>query len=65
MFGGETLTDAFERLNPLRETPVLELEDGGTLTQSNAILVFLAGRASADRSLDRASSSLVPDHVRE
>lgn len=42
LFGGDTLIDAFARLNPLRETPVLELDDGGALTQSNAILVFLA-----------------------
>jgi len=28
-------------LNPLRETPVLESDDGRTLTQSNAILWFL------------------------
>jgi glutathione S-transferase len=41
IFAGETLTDAFESLNPVRETPVLELEDG-VLTQSSAILWFLA-----------------------
>jgi glutathione S-transferase len=41
IFAGDTLTDAFGALNPLRETPVLELEDGRTLTQSNAILTFL------------------------
>src|SRR3954447_10245691 len=41
IFAGDTLTDAFGALNPLRETPVLELEDGRTLTQSNAILWFL------------------------
>ena len=42
IFAGDTLTDAFGALNPLRETPVLELEDGRRLTQSNAILWFLA-----------------------
>src|SRR4051794_36765002 len=42
IFAGDTLTDAFAMLNPLRETPVLELEDGRRLTQSNAILWFLA-----------------------
>jgi glutathione S-transferase len=42
IFGGDTLTDAFGRLNPLRETPVLELDDGRPLTQSNAILTYLA-----------------------
>ena len=41
IFAGDTLTDAFGALNPLRETPVLELDDGRTLTQSNAILWFL------------------------
>ena len=28
IFAGDTLTDAFGALNPLRETPVLELDDG-------------------------------------
>jgi glutathione S-transferase len=41
IFAGDTLTDAFGALNPLRETPVLELGDGRRLTQSNAILWFL------------------------
>jgi glutathione S-transferase len=41
IFAGETLTDAFAAVNPLRETPVLELEDGRRLTQSNALLWFL------------------------
>lgn len=42
IFAGDTLTDAFAALNPLRETPVLELDDGRALTQSNAILGYLA-----------------------
>jgi glutathione S-transferase len=42
IFGGDTLTPEFGRLNPLRETPVLELDDGNVLTQSNAILWYLA-----------------------
>src|SRR4051812_35279030 len=42
IFAGETLTEAYGALNPLRETPVLELTDGRTLRQSNAILWFLA-----------------------
>jgi len=42
LFAGETLTDSFASLNPLRETPVLEVEDGTVLTQSPAILWFLA-----------------------
>ena len=41
IFAGETLTDAFAALNPIRETPVLELGDGTTITQSNAILAYL------------------------
>ncbi|HET8950023.1 MAG TPA: glutathione S-transferase family protein [Solirubrobacteraceae bacterium] len=42
IFAGDTLTDAFGALNPLRETPVLELDDGTVLTQSPAILTYLA-----------------------
>src|SRR5438309_288705 len=42
IFEGETLTPEFERLNPHRSTPVLELEDGRVLIESNAILWWLA-----------------------
>jgi glutathione S-transferase len=42
IFDGDTLTDAFERLNPHRSTPVLQLPDGRTLVESNAILWYLA-----------------------
>jgi glutathione S-transferase len=42
IFAGDTLTPEFGRLNPVRETPVLELESGETITQSNAILWYLA-----------------------
>jgi glutathione S-transferase len=42
IFAGDTLTDAYAALNPLRETPVLELDDGTTVAQSNAILWLLA-----------------------
>jgi glutathione S-transferase len=42
IFAGHTLTDEFARLNPLRSTPVLELADGRTLIESNAILWYLA-----------------------
>ncbi len=42
IFGGDTLTDAYAELNPVRETPVLELGDGAVVTQSNAILAYLA-----------------------
>ena len=42
IFGGDTLTDEFARRNPVRETPVLELDSGEHLTQSAAILWYLA-----------------------
>ena len=42
IFAGDTLTDAFGALNPVRETPVLELESGALITQSSAILWYLA-----------------------
>jgi glutathione S-transferase len=42
IFAGDTLTDEYAKVNPARETPALELDDGTTLTQSNAILWFLA-----------------------
>jgi glutathione S-transferase len=41
IFAGETLTPEFGALNPARETPVLELEDGEVIVQSNAILWYL------------------------
>ena len=42
IFAGETLTDAYGALNPLRETPVLELDSGERIAQSPAILWYLA-----------------------
>ena len=42
IFAGDTLTDAYVAVNPSRETPALELDDRTVLTQSNAILWFLA-----------------------
>ena len=42
IFAGDTLIDAYGALNPVRETPVLELEDGTAIAQSPAILWFLA-----------------------
>jgi glutathione S-transferase len=41
IFAGETLSDAYGALNPAREVPVLELDDGSLLTQSGAILWYL------------------------
>jgi glutathione S-transferase len=42
IFAGETLTAEYAAINPTRETPVLELDDGARITQSNAILWYLA-----------------------
>jgi len=42
IFDGDTLTDAYGRMNPLRTTPVLETGDGRFLTESAAILWYLA-----------------------
>ena len=43
IFAGETLTDAYAAINPQRSTPVLQVDDATYLTESNAILVYLAG----------------------
>ena len=42
IFAGDTLTSEFAAINPLRETPVLELDSGERLAQSSAILWYLA-----------------------
>ena len=42
IFDGGTLTGEFGALNPTRTTPVLELDDGEVLLESNAILTYLA-----------------------
>ncbi|HEX7046104.1 MAG TPA: glutathione S-transferase family protein [Gammaproteobacteria bacterium] len=42
IFEGEGKTLAFLEKNPVGAVPVLELEDGRTLPESNAILLFLA-----------------------
>ncbi|MGA2006868.1 MAG: glutathione S-transferase family protein [Solirubrobacteraceae bacterium] len=42
IFNGETLTENYARVNPMRTTPVLETEDGHHLPESNAILIYLA-----------------------
>ena len=41
IFAGDTLTDEYAAINPARETPVLELDDGSRLAQSNAILWYV------------------------
>ena len=42
IFNGETLTEDYGQMNPMRTTPVLEFEPGRYLPESNAILVYLA-----------------------
>lgn len=42
IFGGESHTDAFLKLNPAGAIPALELEDGRAIAESNAILCYLA-----------------------
>ena len=42
IFDGDTLSPEFELKNPLRSTPVLEIAPGRYLTESNAILAYLA-----------------------
>lgn len=42
IFEGESHTDEFLRLNPGGAVPVLELEDGSAIAESNAILCYLA-----------------------
>jgi glutathione S-transferase len=42
LFAGETLTDEYLARNPAARTPVLELDTGETLPESNAIVVYLA-----------------------
>jgi len=42
IFSGGSRTEDFLTLNPVGAVPVLELEDGRSLAESNAILVYLA-----------------------
>ncbi|MDQ0471142.1 glutathione S-transferase family protein [Labrys wisconsinensis] len=42
IFEGESRSEAFLALNPAGAVPVLELEDGRTIAESNAILAYLA-----------------------
>jgi glutathione S-transferase len=39
---GESRTEAFLRMNPMGQVPVIELDDGRSLAQSNAIIRYLA-----------------------
>lgn len=54
IFAGETLTDEYAAMNPMRTTPVLQTTDGRHLPESNAILLYLAD-----------STALLPDDVFE
>jgi glutathione S-transferase len=58
IFAGDTLTDAYGALNPLRETPVLELDDSTAIAQSPAILWYLA-EGTPFLPADRAGRALV------
>ena len=42
IFAGDTLTDEYAKVNPLRQTPVLERDGADPLPESGAILVHLA-----------------------
>ncbi|TPL86105.1 glutathione S-transferase family protein [Mesorhizobium sp. B2-3-12] len=42
IFEGESHTDAFLALNPAGAVPVLQLDDGTAIAESNAILTYLA-----------------------
>ncbi|KAA3447885.1 glutathione S-transferase [Mesorhizobium sp. SARCC-RB16n] len=42
IFEGESHTDAFLALNPAGAVPVLQLEDGNAIAESNAILTYLS-----------------------
>src|SRR5688572_18874279 len=56
IFGGDTLTCEYAMINPLRETPVLELDGGERIAQSSAILWYLAEGTTwlPDTRLERA-----------
>ncbi|MGO6719361.1 glutathione S-transferase N-terminal domain-containing protein, partial [Rhizobium ruizarguesonis] len=42
IFEGESRAEAFLKLNPVGAIPVLELDDGRAIAESNAILTFLS-----------------------
>jgi glutathione S-transferase len=42
IFGGDTLSDEYAKVNPGRRTPVLETDDGELIPESGAILLYLA-----------------------
>jgi glutathione S-transferase len=42
IFAGDSRTDEYVAMNPAGRTPVLRLDDGRTIAESNAILLYLA-----------------------
>lgn len=54
IFAGDTTTAAYRAKNPAGRTPVLELDSGETIAESNAILLYLG-----------EGTSFVPDDLRE
>jgi glutathione S-transferase len=56
IFGGDTLTDDYARINPARRVPVLEPEAGRFIPESGAILLHLAEGSALlpDDPLERA-----------
>src|SRR5687768_9563857 len=56
IFGGDTLTDDYARINPTRRVPVLEPEPGRFIPESGAILLYLAEGSELlpDDPVDRA-----------
>ena len=46
IFAGDTLTDEYGAINPARSTPVLQIGASTYLSESNAILVYLADGTS-------------------
>ncbi|MGH3021118.1 MAG: glutathione S-transferase family protein [Gaiellaceae bacterium] len=54
IFAGDTTTPAYRAKNPAGRTPVLELDSGETIAESNAILLYLG-----------EGTSFVPDELHE
>jgi glutathione S-transferase len=54
IFDGDTLSDEFAAMNPARRTPILQMETGEFLPESNAILLHLA-----------EGTSLLPEDARD
>lgn len=58
IFSGESRTEEFLARNPTGQVPVIELEDGESLSQSNAILLYL-GAGTALLPSDRTAAARV------